>query len=371
MNIAIFINNIFASGGTEIVSKEYANRYCKDNIVHIISMNSSNNQIQDCDISIKIFSVRKDASSSVLSSDDIDNILNYCKKNKIERSVFIINIPHRGSPVSNLKLIRDVSKISKTEVVFHNSPRSYLKRYRNIEKCFIGNFLRQIKTQVLIAPHAKRFVKLLPEYGVEIYVLNHGCQVELKRYYGIDSKIRYNVYNFIYKSDFVKRNIVTYVGRIVFEKNIHLLISAWKKAKTAGWVLRLIGDGNKTEYFKDLCTRLHITNIEFTGSIDHSKIYDYLAESKICCLTSFYEGFPTVIVEGMNMKNAIVTTKYDGFSNELLNEHTAIISGYSTDEYANALNTLLTNETLLTNMQESAYETAKYFYNSKDYLNNI
>ena len=368
MNIAICINDISNVGGTEIVSKAYA--HCLEqegNTVFFISMNySSNVDIKDD----KTCVLRQGNPVTVLSELDINKAYNYCEEKKIQKVLFVINIPYKGSPVSNLKLIKKISFVSKIEVIFHSSPKSYLKRYPNSEKGIIGNLLRRVKTMMILVPEAKKFIKTLPKYGVDIYTLNHGCQNELLNYYGVKSKIRYNTYEVIETFKNQKKNIVTYCGRLAFEKNISLLIKSWKEAKTDGWILRLIGNGSEVSYLKKLCSDWQLKNVEFIGAVNHSKIYEYLSESKICCLTSFNEGFPTIVVEAMNMRNAIITTKYDGFSEELYNSENTIITGYSVKEYTEALNKLLLNLTLTEKMGNAAFKKCKEFYTSQDYLMN-
>lgn len=369
MNIAIFINNISNNGGTEVVSKEYALKLVAGgNNVHFISVDFG-----DCPIELKngcvpIFALREKNSSVTLTEAQIKMALDYCKENKIERSVFVINVPHKYSPVSNLDLILKTREFSEVEVVFHNSPKSYLERYWNNEHGVAGNLLRKIKTKLQISPHARKFIKTLHKNNVKIFTLSRGCQLEMKKYFGVPSEIRYNTYAFIEKDLQQKKNVVTYCGRLSPEKNVSLLLKAWKTAKTDGWKLRLIGDGVQRNFLEKFCKRNKLDNVEFFGNVSHSKIYSLMAESKVLCLTSFNEGFPTVVTEAMNMGNAIVTTKFDGLSDELLNDENCIVAGAMSRTYSQALNKVLLDDSLVTKMGKSAYERCRNFYSSKEYL---
>ena len=96
-------------------------------------------------------------------------------------------------------------------------------------------------------------------------------------------------------------------------------------------------------------------------------------ESKIFVLTSFFEGFPTVICEAMNYKNAVISTRYDGYSDELLNNTTGFISSFDSGELTEIIEKLISNEHLLKKFQETGYENCKSKYqnlllNSKFYF---
>ena len=374
MKTAIFINNIFNTGGTEVVSIEYAKLLKKQGeTVCFITIDSGDvfpNELKE--EKIEVFILRGKNNNKELSDEQIQKALNYCVENNVENSLFIVNIPHKISPVSNLDLILRLSKITKCEVVFHSSPKSYLTRYWSLRYGFVGNVLRKIKTLLITRPYAKHFIKTLYKNGISLYSTTKGGQQELKRYYGVDSKIRYNwyVYRDIEFPD--KKNIVTYCGRLAFEKNVLLLLNAWKQCNTTDWKLRLIGTGKEKDLLETFCIKNHLDNVEFCGSVNHERIYDYFAESKICVLTSFYEGgYPTVFVEAMNMGNVIFSTKYDGFSDELLTPETSIITDYKVSHYANALNELLNDPERINKMGHNAFAKCKEFYHSSEYLNNV
>ena len=370
MTVAIFINNISNGGGTEVVSIAYAMHLLEQgDEVHFVTMGFKGTPKELENTQMKIHSLQMDDKQVSLSSLQIDDAVNYCKKMKIERVVFVVNVP--STPVGNLNLILDIFHFSKVEVVFHSSPKSYLKRYWNSEHGVIGNLLRIAKTKFKIAPYARKFIKTLYKNNVKIFTLNHGCQREMKKYYGTQSEIRYNPYTFIELDLQRKKNIVTYCGRLAPEKNVFLLLKSWKVAKTNGWKLRLIGDGVQRNFLKKFCERNKLNNVEFLGSVPHTEIYSFMAESKVFCLTSFNEGFPTVVTEAMNMGNAIITTKFDGLSDELLNSENCIIAKANARRYSQALNKVLLNASLVTKMGEAAYERCKEFYFSKEYLEKI
>lgn len=371
-NVALFINNISNGGGTEVVSKSYAFRLLeRGDSVHFITSDFTSVPVDLEGTSINIFPLRERHSKECLNESQIQKAVEYCKSHNIDRSIFVLNVPHKYSQVSNIELIKRVAAISATEVVFHNSPRSYLKYYWNTQYSFLGNVLRKARNWLIRAPYAKRFIKSLHLLNVKMYTICHGCQNEMQKYFGAPSEIRYNPYEFLPQQDFVKQNIVSYCGRLVTVKNISLLLSAWKMAHTENWTLQLIGDGSQRSYLQDFCKKNGLTNVEFVGNVPHSQIYDYLKKSKIFCFTSNNEGWGMVLAEAMNMRNAVVTTAFDGFTDELLNKDNSVICPFNAKRIADALDVLMKDPSKVDEMGLNAYESCQAFYTSKNYLEGL
>ena len=121
-----------------------------------------------------------------------------------------------------------------------------------------------------------------------------------------------------------KKKELLYVGRIDFyQKNIQLLLDAWKDVKDKkDWILKIIGSGpiDQENRLRDYIAQENITNIILLGQKDNNSVFEYLNKSSIVMLTSRFEGFPTVILEGAYEGNAFITTKFDGISYELLHD---------------------------------------------------
>ena len=88
---------------------------------------------------------------------------------------------------------------------------------------------------------------------------------------------------------------VLFVGRLIKEKNVDLLIKAVdKRLKVC-----IIGDGPEKEKLVNLANNLGL-NIKFKGFLDKDEeVYSYMKSSKILTLPSTREGFGTVVLEAL------------------------------------------------------------------------
>ena len=83
-------------------------------------------------------------------------------------------------------------------------------------------------------------------------------------------------------------------------KRVSTALRIWKllNGKVQDWQFVLVGDGEDLEYYKRLAKRYKLKNISFQG---RQNPLDYYKKGKILMLTSAYEGFGMVILEGQQM----------------------------------------------------------------------
>jgi len=108
-----------------------------------------------------------------------------------------------------------------------------------------------------------------------------------------------------------------FVGRLSEEKNLDVLIRAWKEvcAKVDGARLLILGAGgayrNVEAGLRGLVTELGLTNsVHFLGHIDRAK--DYVVASDVFILPSRTEGMSNALVEALACGAAIVATDIPG-----------------------------------------------------------
>lgn len=98
-----------------------------------------------------------------------------------------------------------------------------------------------------------------------------------------------------------KKSDVIFVGRLIKEKNVDLLLQVIKRLKQRlpGIKCLIIGDGPERERLEQLNCQLGLEeNIEFLGALDnHADVYSYMKASKIFVLLSEREGFGIVVPE--------------------------------------------------------------------------
>jgi glycosyltransferase involved in cell wall biosynthesis len=159
------------------------------------------------------------------------------------------------------------------------------------------------------------------------------------------------------------QNIILGVGRIDNNKNLKLLLHAVINVINSGinCFLIILGDGELLNELQEIASQENIKDFVFFAGYQQNP-YPYFKLSKLVCLTSFSEGFPTVIVEGMLLGKPFVTTPVSGASDELAdNGKCGLVSDWNVDEYANSIKKLLTDQDLYEEMSEKCIEKAKEY----------
>lgn len=104
------------------------------------------------------------------------------------------------------------------------------------------------------------------------------------------------------------------VGRLSNEKNFQMLIKAFQKIIIKYKIkskLLIAGDGDLREELELLVTKLKLTNdVVFLGK--RNDIPELMHFSDIYCLSSNFEGLPTVLIEAVFSKMDIVSTRCCG-----------------------------------------------------------
>ena len=97
-----------------------------------------------------------------------------------------------------------------------------------------------------------------------------------------------------------KAREVLFVGRLDNPvKGVDRLLKIWSMVcrREPGWFLRIVGDGPDREYLAALAEECGCTNYSFEGATDHPE--EYYRKAGILCMTSTFEGFGMVLIEGM------------------------------------------------------------------------
>ncbi|MDE5614780.1 MAG: glycosyltransferase [Treponemataceae bacterium] len=352
MRIAILLQNISSLGGIEVVTLSLAKKlYDGGNIVSIISCRG---QQKTTFFNYELFYLN--AKRTVLSKQEIEKVNYFITKERIEKVIVQLNSPHKNCTVANIRLLRMIQKNCKVEIVIHNSPKSFISRYRYYKEPLVIFLFKYIKTKLLYSPRAKYFFHSVSKF-CELVSLSLGNQSELKNFYKINSVIHHNPYEFIdFDIKFEKKHSIVFIGRLSEEKNVSFILDAWKNVTAKNdWSLEIIGDGPLFAKLKNSIKKER--SVKLTGKKTHEQIIEVLKNSSVLLIASFNEGFPTVVTEAMNLGNAIVTVRFDGFSDELLiSERTCLVSSYKTNDFAEKIQMLIHDERKVKNMQKNCYE---------------
>ncbi|MDO5772729.1 MAG: glycosyltransferase [Spirochaetales bacterium] len=350
----------------EVVSIWLAKKLSEHNSVEIVSCKECKNNTFENSQGIKIEYLGIDDSHKILAGADYSILENFFSKNN-----FDIVILQAGTAIkkccslSDVKLCKIISDYSRLYYVLHESPKYHLKRYNTEHDGLLKFALKTIYHKIRYAHGVRAFFYESKKYIFRFVTLSKGCQKEMKDCYGLDSIIMYNPYIFDKnETDFSKKeNTVLYAGRLSPEKDVRLILDSWKLLKNSNnWKLKIIGDGNQKEFLGNYVLTEQISNVEFLGAQPHDKVLKEFPKSKIFMLTSFFEGFPTVISEAMNYKNVPVVTRYEGFSDELLKSDNSFICSRNPVEISEKLEILMLNAEVLKSFAENGYSQCREFY---------
>lgn len=159
--------------------------------------------------------------------------------------------------------------------------------------------------------------------------------------------------------------VISFIGRMVKEKGIVDLLEGFSEVNDGKAKLFVIGDRadkeRDTSTYEALDKYRSNKNIIFTGR--RSDINNLLYLSDVFVLPSYREGMPRSIIEAMAMENAVIATNIRGSREEVVNGETGFICNLGApDEIADAINKLISNESLLNNMKKQGRLRAEKLY---------
>jgi glycosyltransferase involved in cell wall biosynthesis len=111
----------------------------------------------------------------------------------------------------------------------------------------------------------------------------------------------------------VDRPRMVFVGRLVAEKSLDVVLQAWKRADMPerGWCLRLVGGGDQAVALREQAARLGIEgSIEWTGP--SQEVERHLAESDVGILASRMEGLSNTLLEYLAAGLPVIATRISG-----------------------------------------------------------
>jgi glycosyltransferase involved in cell wall biosynthesis len=126
-----------------------------------------------------------------------------------------------------------------------------------------------------------------------------------------------NIFNF-QETTKSKHKQILFVGRLIKEKGIYVLLEALSQLKKyhSDIQLHIIGEGNEKMHIQEKIKQLGLVkNIIFHGQILHSELPHYFSMVDIFVLPSFSEGFGLVLTEAMACRCITVCSNIKIFKN--------------------------------------------------------
>lgn len=217
---------------------------------------------------------------------------------------------------------------------------------------------------ILGAKYEHFITKKIMKYNPKIYGVSKRCNSWLKHFNIKASGVFYNsvdleAYKKYKDSNYEKVNpektTICFAGRIIKEKGVDMLVSAFNdlNKKYDNIELLIAGDGFLKE---ELEKSNNNNNIKFLGKLEYSEIMSLCNSSNIFVHPSkFPEGLPTTILEAGLMKCAIVATDRGGTIEVINNEKYGIIVEENIKSLKKGLEKLLIDQELLKNLQTNIH----------------
>ena len=310
-------------GGVEKVSTTLANKFIKDG--HRVTIAS---YIQPQNDFIKLFLSDQcnllSLSQPVLTLQNIKKLREYIITNRVD---IIINqwvVPFYATLVwkiavrgTNCKVYSvhhnkpDTNKRIETLDLLINKGKSYLKilrlLVREISRLSLAFCVKCSHKYILLSPS---FIPIAKKYS---RISNNDKYISISNPIEMPSSI----------SIISKEKEIIYVGRIEYnQKRTYRVVDIWKEleSKYPEWRLTIVGDGDDKDDLQKRIKEYGLKRIELIGFVNP---HEYYKRSSVLLMTSEYEGFPLVILEGMIY--GCVPVVYNSFESV----HDMIADGYN------------------------------------------
>ena len=166
-----------------------------------------------------------------------------------------------------------------------------------------------------------------------------------------------------------EEQIVYFIGRLVREKGVHVLINAAQEVLAHNYNVKFIisGEGPAQMWLEDQAASLGIKDkVLFTGYADQKLRNNLYQIADVAAFPSLYEPFGIVALEAMVTKTPVVISDVGGFS-EIVEHNVNGLKVYPGDSASLAHNLLriLSDRQLAANLIANSYQEVKTKYNWK------
>lgn len=221
-------------------------------------------------------------------------------------------------------------------ITWHEVWRDYWYKYMG-KYGFFGRMIeylvpRLVSKSIAVSRMTKTNLELLGADSGDISIISNG--VDLKRIDGISTSDD--------KCDII------FVGRLIKEKNVDILIKAICHVKKSfpNVKCHIIGNGPEKERLVGIVIKHGlIGTVRFYDFMRHDDVIARIKSSKMLVLPSSREGFGMVVIEAFACGVPVVTVKEErNAASELVNDKTGFVVNLDADELSGAICTLINME---------------------------
>jgi glycosyltransferase involved in cell wall biosynthesis len=117
-----------------------------------------------------------------------------------------------------------------------------------------------------------------------------------------------------------------FVGRVVYQKGLDLLLHALSNLRHIPWELTVVGDGPQRRPLKQLCEHLGIEGrVRFLGWLKGPALVDAYGAANLFPYPSRHEGMPNAVLEAMASGLPVIASRIAGNEELVIPEETGLL----------------------------------------------
>jgi glycosyltransferase involved in cell wall biosynthesis len=265
----------------------------------------------------------------------------YLKKENID-----IIIDNRTRPVVFRELI--------TRIIYANRQIIYVVRSSKLslylsKSIFFAKRIYKLPASIVCVSKASE-IKTKLEYGLKnVTTINNPVEIDYTKYL---------------KPKELPENYFLFFGRIENEvKNLSLLIESFQlsKAKSNDFKLVIIGDGKDKQWLLDVIKDKKIEQdiVVLPFKLD---IQQYIQHAYCSLLTSYFEGFPRMILESLAIGTPVISVDCETGPKELIQDgvNGLLVENYNAKAFSNAINKMMEDFDLYQNCKKNAQKSVEH-----------
>jgi glycosyltransferase involved in cell wall biosynthesis len=203
-------------------------------------------------------------------------------------------------------------------------------------------------------------IKIVWQHASAVVANSQGLQVLALEFYKrvpiriIPNGVDFNFFKPVHRNWSPPR--LLFIGRVVYQKGMDLLINALSQLDQLAWELSIVGDGSYKEQLQAQIDYHQLTNrIHFHGWCKKEELQPFLSQANIFINPSRHEGMPNAVLEAMASGLPVIASNISG-NEELIRdgENGLLFISEDPEGLKNALEILMKNSALCKKMGKNA-----------------
>ena len=222
------------------------------------------------------------------------------------------------------------------------------------------NTIKNLNTDLLKSISLSTKIIVLTDWYNKILINN---QVPKDKLVIIKQGLPQNIFTINNNSIAENQLKLIYIGRITFEKGLHILIDAVSKFKEYQIELDIYGQSTDLKYESDLKLKsLHLKNIKWKGILKKEDVQSTISNYDFLCLCSnFSEMSPLVIQEAFSVGVPVIASNVYGNAEQIKNGYNGLLfDNNNVNSLIEQLNKCISNRNLRENLRNNISTPRKF-----------